>query len=80
MDEGRLHNQSQYYGISGWLIFIVLSLIFIPITSFIYIFGELTGYFQPEIWHALTTYGTDLYHPLYAPWIIYELILMDFLS
>ena len=62
-------------GIRGWLILTVISLIITPIISLLYVLFELTTYFEPDYWYSITTYGSEIYHPLFAPMIIYELAL-----
>lgn len=64
-----------YYGIGGWLWFIVLGLIFGPVNSISYIYTDLQIFFEPEVWNAITTYGTEAYHPLFSFLIWYESIL-----
>lgn len=64
-----------YEGIGGWLWFIILGLIFGSVTSILYIYTDLQIYFEPEVWNAITTYGTEAYHPLFLFLIWYESIL-----
>ncbi|WP_045521337.1 DUF2569 domain-containing protein [Neobacillus niacini] len=34
--------------------------------------------FQPEVWHTITKHGSDMYHPLFGTWVIYEVALNIF--
>lgn len=67
--------EQRYYGIGGWLILVLLGLIFTPIINIFYVTSELILFFEPDTWHSITTYGTEQYHPLFASFIIFELIM-----
>ena len=60
-------------GIGGWLILVAVGLCLTPIR----IAAELLATLRPltsALWHALTTPGTRAYHPLFAPWIVGQLV------
>jgi hypothetical protein len=64
-------------GIGGWLILVLIGLII----SLISVAGTLTdtmNLYKPEVWHTITTYGSEAYHPLFGTWIIYETALNIF--
>lgn len=64
--------KNKYYGIGGWLIFVLLGLIITTVTNIYYVISELILFFEPDTWESITTYGSELYHPLFAPFIIFE--------
>ena len=70
-----MHHETSLNGIKGWLILTVISLVITPIISLLYILFGLTTYFEHNYWYYFTTYGTELYHPLFAPMIFYELVI-----
>jgi hypothetical protein len=62
-------------GIGGWLILVIISLILTSLISMVYISSDIMYFFEPDNWYAITTYGSEAYHPLFGPLIIYELII-----
>lgn len=65
-------------GIGGWLILVAVALCLTPIR----IAAEILSTLRPlnsALWHALTTPGTRVYHPLFAPWIVGQLIVYSLL-
>jgi hypothetical protein len=60
-------------GIGGWLILPLLGLIITPFLVGFQLVGNIQIVFQPAIWKALTTPGSDIFHPLWAPLIIFEI-------
>jgi hypothetical protein len=73
MNEGKL-TASQPKGIGGWLILPALGLIITPIRMVFQFTHDLLPVLNPETWAALTTPGTNAYHPLWAPLISFEVI------
>src|SRR5262249_1621835 len=65
-------------GIGGWLMLVAVALCLTPIR----IAAELLATLRPlnsALWHALTTPGTRAYHPLFAPWIVGQLVVYSVL-
>jgi hypothetical protein len=62
---------SHLKGIGGWLTLVSIGLFFTPIILGLSLKDSLSV-FQQEFWHAITTYGSELYHPMFGTWIIYE--------
>jgi hypothetical protein len=60
-------------GIGGWLVLPLLGLLFTPVKVLLDM-REFGGLFEPGTWAALTTPGTAAYHPLWAPTIIFEIV------
>ncbi len=61
-------------GLGGWLILIAISLIWSTIDLTLGLFYDFLPIFQEGRWHALTTPGTEEYHPLWGPVLGFELI------
>ncbi|MBI1912433.1 MAG: DUF2569 domain-containing protein [Deltaproteobacteria bacterium] len=66
--------EKQYDKIGGWLILIAIGLILTPIKILIDVIEYILPAFTGEVWTVLTTPGTELYHPLWAPLLIFSLI------
>lgn len=60
-------------GLRGWL---ALATLGVTVTPFVMMFGlyNISSALTPVTWAALTTYGTDTYHPLWAPALLFEVI------
>jgi hypothetical protein len=61
-------------GIGGWLILPLIGLLLTPFQLGFVILTELLPAFQPAIWNAVTTPGEQAYHPLWAPLLIFEVV------
>lgn len=64
----------EYARIGGWLILPAAGLVVSPLRGLFSLFKDLFPVFSRETWSALTTPGTEAYHPLWAPLLIFELI------
>jgi hypothetical protein len=60
-------------GIGGWLILPVIGLFVFPVRVVISLVTDYVPIFQGGIWGNLTTPGSEVYHPLWAPVIIGEI-------
>lgn len=60
-------------GIAGWLILPAIGLIFMPIRGAVTVFSEFLPIFTEGQWQVFTTPGTEIYHPLWAPLLIFEI-------
>ncbi len=61
-------------GIGGWLILVVIGLILTPLMVGRELLTIHLPIFTDGTWHLLTTPGTEVYHPLWAPLIIFETV------
>lgn len=69
-----MKDQNELQGLGGWLILVGFGVVFGPI-RLVYEFGPLYyGIFTDGSFEYLTTPGTDLYHPLWGPLLIFELV------
>jgi hypothetical protein len=64
----------QYDKIGGWLIIVAIGLILAPIRLLVVLFKDLLPVLSTEAWSRLTTPGTEAYHPLWAPLLLFEII------
>jgi hypothetical protein len=64
----------QYNKIGGWLILAAIGLILTPIRIFVTVAKDLVPAFSSDVWPRLTTPGTEAYHPLWAPLLIFEMV------
>ena len=60
-------------GLGGWLILPAIGLIVTPFRLMAYLLTDLLPIFQDGSWDFLTTPGTEAYHPMWAPVILFEL-------
>ena len=61
-------------GIGGWLILPMLGLIFNPIRLGFFLVKDVVPIFSEETWGVVTTPGSEAYHPLWAPYIMFEIL------
>ena len=66
--------ESQRQGLRGWLVLVGLGLGFGFITRFAILVQNWGGYFLLESWEAVAIPSAELYHPLYGPLLIFELL------
>jgi hypothetical protein len=64
----------QYNKIGGWLILVAIGLILTPIRLLVVVAKDLLPVFSGDVWSRLTTPGTEAYHPLWAPLLLFEII------
>jgi len=60
--------------IRGWLILPAIGLIVTPLRGLFFLGKNFLPIFTTKAWSALTTPGTEAYHPLWAPVLIFELV------
>ena len=61
-------------GIGGWLILPVIGLILLPINLLVMLVTIYSPIFTDGYWEVLTTPGSEIYHPMWAPVLIYEVV------
>jgi len=61
-------------GLGGWLILPGLGLIFTPVHLLIFLYQTFLPLFQDGTWEALTTPGSEAYHHLWGPYLLFEIV------
>jgi hypothetical protein len=61
-------------GIGGWLILVVIGLLFSPVRISYFLVTNHWPIFRDGLWPVLTTPGTEAYHVLWAPLITFEIV------
>lgn len=62
-------------GFGGWLLLPTLGVLFSPFAMMHALYTSSSAW-SARSWVALTTYGADAYHPLWAPALLFELVAM----
>jgi hypothetical protein len=73
-EEFMAEEMKSYEGIRGWLILPLIGLFIAPIRISLTIFKDLVPVFTEGYWNVITTPGSNTYHPLWAPLIIFECV------
>jgi len=58
----------------GWLLLLALGILLLPFRLTEFIALDLLPAFLKDVWSLLTTPGTEAYHPLNAPILLFELV------
>lgn len=64
---------SSLRGLGGWLIIPAISVTILPVASLVGLYTSLDA-FAADTWSNLTTFGSDAYHALWAPVLLFELV------
>ena len=77
--ESKKTKAKELKGFGGWLILPAIGLSCFPINTGAMLFTEILPSFSADIWKPLTTPGSDVYHPLWGPFIIFQALSISFL-
>jgi len=69
-----MNQKAEPSGLGGWLILPMLGLIFLPIKLGAMLVMTYYPIFSEGYWEVLTTSGTEAYHALWAPLLIFEIV------
>lgn len=61
-------------GLGGWLIIPGLGILFTPIHLLVALYTIHFPIFQDGTWEIVTTPGSEAYHPLWGPFILFEIV------
>lgn len=61
-------------GLGGWLILVMIGMILTPIRLGTFIATTLVPLYRNGTWEILTSPGSESYHPLWAPLLIFEFV------
>lgn len=64
----------RYEKIGGWLYLVAVGVVLNPVRLSVLVGRDLLPAFSSQTWSVLTTPGTAVYHPLWAPLLIGELV------
>jgi len=64
----------KYDKIGGWLFLVAIGMVLTPIRLSTFILKDVLPAFNKETWTIITTPGSEVYHPLFGPLMIGELI------
>lgn len=69
-----MNQKAEPSGLGGWLILPMLGLIFLPFRLGVMLMTTHYPIFSEGYWEVLTTPGTEAYHALWAPLLIFEIL------
>ncbi len=71
--EAEYTSEQKVKGLGGWLILVGIGVVFGPIRLLVTVFPTYLAIFDDGTWEALTTVGSEAYHPLWGPFLVSEI-------
>ena len=69
-----MSNDNELKGLGGWLILVGIGVVIAPIRLLVTYVPLYKTIFEDGTWEALTTVGSEVYNPLWAPLLIGEIV------
>lgn len=66
-------DEQKYQKIGGWLYIVGIGVVLNPIL-YVYTIAQSVSVLSYDVWRLITTPGTEVYHPMLAPLIVFELV------
>lgn len=60
-------------GLGGWLILLAIGLLILPVPPLTNVYNDYLSIFSEGNWEVFTTPGSEAYHHLWAPFIIFDM-------
>jgi len=73
--EAEYTSEQKVKGLGGWLILVGIGVVFGPIRLLVTVLPTYLAIFDDGTWEALTTVGSEAYHPLWGPFLVGEISL-----
>ncbi|EIE1275254.1 DUF2569 domain-containing protein [Vibrio parahaemolyticus] len=74
METTEVSERSEPLKIGGWLILIAIGVVIAPVRLLYFVGVTYPSIFTDGTWEVLTTYGSEIYSPLWGPIIIGEIV------
>ncbi|MBX3745380.1 MAG: DUF2569 family protein [Verrucomicrobiae bacterium] len=69
----------RWSGIGGWLILLGIGVCISPLVRLHGLWGAREGFFSMEVWRAVTTPGSEAYHPAFGALLVFEVTINTWL-
>jgi len=66
--------EGQPAGLGGWLVLPIIGLFLSPMQALVRVVNDVAPALRSDVWETLTTPGTQAYHPLWAPILLFDAV------